>query len=55
VRHEAVPEAGAPVLAMKPCPLHAAVRMSDVTRILDALQHGDAEAAEELLPLAVKS
>ena len=25
--------------------------MSDVTRILDALQHGDASAAEDLLPL----
>ena len=25
--------------------------MSDVTRILDALQHGDAHAADELLPL----
>jgi hypothetical protein len=25
--------------------------MSDVTRILNALEHGDAQAAEELLPL----
>jgi len=25
--------------------------MSDVTRLLDAIQHGDPKAAEELLPL----
>ena len=25
--------------------------MSDVTRILDAIQHGEAKAADELLPL----
>ena len=30
-------------------PLHIA--LSDVTRILDAIQHGDSQAAEELLPL----
>ena len=30
-------------------------RLSDITRLLEAIQHGDPRAAEELLPLVYRS